>query len=858
MNLEREHREFNEARLVSSVRQHELADEAEHATQVAEDALKRSELDREALNLSEEHFRRAVEEAPIPMIMHAEDGEVLQISRTWTALTGYTLDDKGVIQSWLTKAYGFGGEEVRDAMQKAFLPPNDGVGPMRSVHFEIVTRSGERRTWSFSASSPGSLIDGRRFVVGTAEDITERIRAEAELRDNQKRLAESQAGLATELAATQQLQKVSIELIHEDDAGALYEKILDAAVTIMRSQFASMQMLHPERGERGELCLIGHRGFTPEAAKQWEWVGLDSKTACAQSLRTGERVVVPNVESCDWIIKAGVVETYLQTNIRSMQTTPLISRAGQLLGMISTHWSHPHEPTERDLRLLDLLARQAADLVERRQAEKALRESEERYRSLFDSMDEGYCVIEMIFDDREQPIDYRFLLVNSSFESQSGMHDVVGKRMLEFVPHIEEHWLKNYGEVATTGRSLRFANEYKSLNRWFDVYAFKADGWGDRKVAVLFTDITERRVAEQALSESELRLRLLIESATEFAIFTLTPDGLIDSWNSGAEKVFGWAEDEIIGKPGDILFTPEDRAANISAREMETAIGSGSAADERWHQRKDGSRFYVSGVMSLLKDIDGNPIGFTKIARDLTSSKKAEASRVEIGMLKRIVDAQEAERKRLARDLHDTLGQQFTALRLKLEAIKSNYGAEPAMMKAIDETQLIAKQIDDDIGFLNWELRPTALDNLGLRNALNTFVREWSKNHGIEAEFHSSRSRKRLLAPETEINLYRIAQEALHNVVKHAKAHKVSVLLEFRKDRAVLMVEDDGIGFNAGATGRAKKGGSRLGLIGMRERAALLGGTLEIESARGKGTTIIARVPATPANNDRRSGSRSI
>jgi signal transduction histidine kinase len=180
---------------------------------------------------------------------------------------------------------------------------------------------------------------------------------------------------------------------------------------------------------------------------------------------------------------------------------------------------------------------------------------------------------------------------------------------------------------------------------------------------------------------------------------------------------------------------------------------------------------------------------------------------------------------------------------LKLEGLKANYGAEPAMMHAIDEAQQQALQIDREVSFLTWELRPTALDNLGLRNALGSYVVEWSKNYGIAAEFHTARLRKTRLTPNVEINLYRIAQEALNNALKHARATKVDILLEYRKEEVVLIIEDNGRGFDLGRKLRKKKDGQSLGLIGMRERAALLGGTLVIESSPGAGTTVIARVP---------------
>ena len=348
-------------------------------------------------------------------------------------------------------------------------------------------------------------------------------------------------------------------------------------------------------------------------------------------------------------------------------------------------------------------------------------------------------------------------------------------------------------------------------------------------------DITERKKAEGQLSEAMERLQLLIESVTDYAIFTLTEDNIIETWNTGAQKVFGYKAKEIIGKSGAIVFTPEDRADGVPEQERLTALKKGHAEDERWHIRKNGVRFYASGVMSRLKDGKG----FVKIARDMTDKLTTQKALKDKEMLQRMVGAQEDERKRIARDLHDQLGQQMVALKLKLESARKLCG-EDEICTAIDDAQQLAKHVSDSVDFLAWELRPAALDDLGLTAALEVYLKEWSKHSGIASEFYLSGLKKARLAPVTETNIYRITQEALNNVLKHSKASKASVMLEKRGETIVLIIEDNGEGFNVEDKNNRNKG---IGLVGMYERASIIGGTLDIESTPGQGTTIYVRVP---------------
>jgi two-component system CheB/CheR fusion protein len=403
-------------------------------------------------------------------------------------------------------------------------------------------------------------------------------------------------------------------------------------------------------------------------------------------------------------------------------------------------------------------------------------------------------------------------------------------------------------------------------------------------------DITKRLKSDRNLRESEERQRLLIDSATDFAIFTLSPDGKVDTWNTGAERVFGFTESEILGQPGEILFTPEDRANGVPQQEMRTAAKKGRAEDERYHIRKDGSRFYASGVMTSLLSAGGRQ-GYAKIARDLTERKKMEealkraqedletkviertaelaetneslrreiverkrAEEERVGLLRKIVTTQEDERSRIARDMHDQLGQRLTALRLKIASLKEICADNEDLCARVERLGEIGAGLDAEVSFLAWELRPAVLDDLGLVVAADNYVTEWSKHFEIPAEFQSTGLKKTRLDPETETNLYRITQEALNNTFKHAKASRASVLLEKRHKSVVLIIEDDGIGFDPNKKRRITKSGRGLGLIGIRERAAIVGGSVEIESTPGKGTTIYVRVPFPPVVGGRFNG----
>ena len=202
-----------------------------------------------------------------------------------------------------------------------------------------------------------------------------------------------------ELSDIDLLHRISVALINEQDRFELYGKIVEAAVAITGSQFGTMQLLCPAddpSGHGGELQLLAHRGLPPEAVGFWQWVSPQAFSSCTLALKFGQRAIVPDFEEWDEIAGTPDLAAFRSAGIRSAQTTPLLSRSGKLLGMISNHWSKPHEPSDRDLRMLDIVARQAADILDRTLAEESLRQLaetlevrvEERSRELLASEDQ--------------------------------------------------------------------------------------------------------------------------------------------------------------------------------------------------------------------------------------------------------------------------------------------------------------------------------------------------------------------------------------------------------------------------------------------------------------------------------------
>jgi PAS domain S-box-containing protein len=376
----------------------------------------------------------------------------------------------------------------------------------------------------------------------------------------------------------------------------------------------------------------------------------------------------------------------------------------------------------------------------------------------------------------------------------------------------------------------------------------------------------EGKQLEEELRRSENQLRLIADTIPLLISFVdrdqhyrFVNQTYIDWFGKPAEQIIGRHLSETIGKDAYRELLPE----------IEKVLAGEKVVFERLVPYKSGERFAHVDYIPKFDSSSGQVTGFYVFVQDITEQKNTqeelrrsrddletrvaqrtreleESNQARIKVLQQLVTVQEDERRRIARDLHDQLGQQMTALRLNLEILKKMCGGDDALYKQVDETQKVARQIDADVDFLAWQMRPATLDDLGIVAALEHYVGQWSKNFKISAKFDADRFGETQVNSEVETNLYRIAQESLNNIYKHAQASRVNVFLEAVDDFAALIIEDDGVGFEKDEQAFGGKRAQGIGLIGMRERAALVGGSLEIESAKGAGTTVYAKFPVLP------------
>jgi PAS domain S-box-containing protein len=355
----------------------------------------------------------------------------------------------------------------------------------------------------------------------------------------------------------------------------------------------------------------------------------------------------------------------------------------------------------------------------------------------------------------------------------------------------------------------------------------------------------ELRTAE--LLQSEARFHLLIDAVQDYAIYMLDPEGRVASWNAGAARIKGYAPDEIIGQHFSRFYTPADAAAGQPARNLALAQERGHFEAEGWRVRKDGSRFWANVVITPVYAPTGELVGYAKVTRDLTDRVRMEndlrQSREQLRELSHHIDrARENERSVIAREIHDELGGTLTGLKMDLKRLKHHI--DSAGQPKLDE---YAKAIDaavQSVRRISQELRPAVLDDFGLLAALEWQLREFERRSGIVCGWDCKLG-KVAVPDAATISVFRVFQESLTNIARHANATEVHVTCGLVDQQLLLNIEDNGVGIEPDRV----RGTGSLGLVGMRERVSQHGGTVTIRGQPGKGTTVEVLLPLQSSPN---------
>ena len=367
---------------------------------------------------------------------------------------------------------------------------------------------------------------------------------------------------------------------------------------------------------------------------------------------------------------------------------------------------------------------------------------------------------------------------------------------------------------------------------------------------------------ELELRVSEERFRLLVEAVQDYAIFMLDPQGNVSSWNKGAERLKGYQATEIVGKHFSCFYPEEDLRNAKPQWELTVAAKDGRFEDEGWRLRKDGSRFWANVIITAVRDGSGKLLGFGKVTRDSTERMKTEqALQREVVERKEaqqrlhdserslrdlsihLLRSQDEERRRIGRDLHDSLGQYLAVLKVKLDLLVSGR-SEGETTEELRQCVSLAEDSIKEVRTISHLLYPPMLEETGLTAAIPWFLDGFSSRSGIKTTFEVAPDVGRL-PREVELAMFRVLQESLTNVHRHSGSKTAQVRLLSKNGMATLEVADEGKGVPPGILNDAGQDWTRalgVGLRGMNERMRQLGGMLNLSSSE-KGTTVSASVP---------------
>ena len=777
------------------------------------------------------------------------------------------------ITSWnksAQKMYGYSFDEIIGKPVSILLPTNfenDIDQIMKKIkngesikHYDTLRRRKDGSLIDVSLSvSPILNNDGEIIGVSTiTHDITERKLAEK----RKQELLESEQLLSEELqTSNEELQCTTEELrVSNEDLNDQTIELRDVNQALRENEEKFYKVFH---SNPAPMTISDENKFIDVNESYSKLTGYSREELIGHN--TAELNILNSNEREQYLIESkekGLInDIEFEIHTKSCEKR-IITSSSELIKLNGKNRfiTFNYDITERKLADAELTKyrEQLEEMVEARTMEleeaiKSLKKSQEHYLTLFNSIDEGFCTVDVIFDGNNNPIDYRFLEVNPAFKNQTGLFDAQGKLMRDLVPDHEKYWFEIYGKIALTGKPMRFVNEAKALDRWYDVYAFKLGGSESREVAILFNDITKFKKSEKDLELLNIYNRSLIEANLD-PLVTIGLDGKITDVNNSTEVATGFSRDEIIGTDFSDYFTDPNKARQGYKQVFNEGLVRDYALEIK---HKNGKITPVLYNASVYSDNSNNVIGVFASARDITERKEAEK------ILKSRLDEltrSNAELEQFAyvssHDLQEPLRMIASYLQLLERKYKGKLDAkaDKYINFSVDGATRMQNLIDDLLAFSRVttqanELEPTDLESIYTEVLSNLEVLINENNAIIKHD-----PLPIIISDKTQIS--QVFQNLINNAIKFRSKDqpKINISVKEEDNQWLFAVQDNGIGIDPKHSVRIfevfkrlhKKRdypGTGIGLAICKKIIERHGGSIWVESELGKGSIFYFTLP---------------
>jgi len=780
---------------------------------VCEDISDRERMEEQVLE-QRRFLASIVENLPnMVFVKDAKDLRYVQFNRTGEALLGYpreTMIGKNDFDLFPKDEAEFFTEHDRKVLASGTL--------LEIPEEPILTRDGSKRILH-TTKIPILDDDGTpRYLLGISEDITERKRTEEELSSYRLHLEEIVKARTADLSAA------NVELAREITRRAEVEHALRSSEARFRRVVDSNMIGILFWNEAGAItdandAFLHMIGYTRQElqAGRVDWKKL-----------TPPEYFQLDAKALEEIARTGVCTPFEKEYVRKDGTrVPIMIGGAGFDGSVSHGVAF------------------VLDISDRVCAQAALRRSEEHLRLLVETTN--------VLPWEADAATWRFTYVGPQAVPFLGYPVEQWYRAGFWPEHIhpeDREWAVRFCEESSRTRD-HYEFEYRMITAdgrtvWLhDQVSVVREAGAPKTLRGFLVDITERKHAEAALRKSEAQYRAVVDHQTEM-VCRFLPDTTLTFVNDACCRHFGKSRDQLIGT-SLLALVPESQREMLRRHLDSLNATSRTMTAEREVVGPNGEQRWQEWTDTCICDTSGTLVEIQSVGRDITDRKQAEAMRRQL--LDKIIAAQEDERRRIARELHDQTGQSLTSLLVGLRTLGETSSLQEAHEQARTLRRVAATTLDE-VERISRGLRPSVLDDLGLDAAVQRLARDFTKTHGIPAEVHSNGLQVERLPAAVESALYRIVQEALTNIAKHAASSHAWILMRGTSEGIQVIIEDNGRGFDVETAWHAVNGREPLGLHGIRERARLLNGTLTIESSPGQGTTLFVHIPLSPTHRE--------